>query len=86
MKENKSENADLSNLPINNGKSVKKEYLEHLKNVQFSFLEYCLPIWTMEKSDKYSFFIHYKNFIYKDISLEVLVPLVERLLKTNIIR
>jgi hypothetical protein len=40
----------------------------------------------MEKSDKYSFFIHYKNFIYKDISLEVLVPLVERLLKTNIIR
>ena len=86
MKENKSENADLSNLPINNGKFVKKEYLEHLKNVQFSFLEYCLPIWTMEKSDKYSFFIHYKNFIYKDISLEVLVPLVERLLKTNIIR
>ena len=86
IKENKSENVDLSNLPINNGKFVKKEYLEHLKNVQFSFLEYCLPIWTMEKSDKYSFFIHYKNFIYKDISLEVLVPLVERLLKTNIIR
>ena len=40
----------------------------------------------MKKKDKYSFFLYYKDFIYKDISLEVLVPLVERLLKLNIIK
>ena len=34
---------------------------------------------------KYSFFLDYKDFIYKDISLEVLVPLIERLLKFNFI-
>jgi hypothetical protein len=37
----------------------------------------------MEKFPKYSFFLDYKDFIYKDISIEVLVPLVERLLKNN---
>ena len=30
---------------------------------------------------KYSTFIDYKNFIYKDISLEFLIPLIEKLLK-----
>ena len=85
MKENKNENenADVSSLPITN---IKKQYFEFQKNVQLSILEYCLPLWTMEKNDKYSFFMHYKDFIYKDISLEVLVPLVERLLKMNIIK
>ena len=40
----------------------------------------------MKRKDKYSFFLFYKNFIYKDISLEVFVPLIERLLKLNFIR
>ena len=86
VKDNKSENNDLSNIPINNGKIIKNPYFEHQKNVQLTFFEYCIPLWNMEKNDKYSFFLHYKDFIYKDISLEVLVPLVERLLKMNIIK
>ena len=38
----------------------------------------------MKKSDKLSFILFYKNFIYKDISLEVLIPIIERLYKLNI--
>jgi len=40
----------------------------------------------MEKKEKYSFFIYYKDFIYKDISLEVLIPLIERLLNLNFLK
>ena len=40
----------------------------------------------MENKSKYSYFLDYKDFIYKDISLEVLVPLIERLLKHNIFK
>ena len=40
----------------------------------------------MENNPKSSFFLDYKDFIYKDISLEVLVPLVERLLKHNMLK
>ena len=40
----------------------------------------------MENKSKYSYFLDYKDFIYKDISLEVLVPLIERLLKHNMLK
>ena len=33
---------------------------------------------------KYSTYIYYKNFIYKDISLEFLIPLTEKLLKYHL--
>ena len=79
-KENKSENFDLLNLSIEK-KISKKEN----KHVNLSFLEYFIPLWAMENNPKYSFFLDYKDFIYKDISLEVLVPLIERLLKFNFI-
>ena len=56
------------------------------KHVNLSFFEYFLPLWAMENNPKYSFFLDYKDFIYKDISLEVLVPLIERLLKHNMLK
>ena len=77
-KENKSENFDLLNLSIEKNRSKKEN-----KHVNLSFLEYFIPLWAMENNPKYSFFLDYKDFIYKDISLEVLVPLIERLLKFN---
>ena len=69
----KSDNIDLLSL------NSKKEN----KHINLKFCEYFLPLFLMEKFPKYSFFLDYKDFIYKDISLEVLVPLVERLLKNN---
>ena len=86
VKDNKSENLNLSNIPITQEITMKKEYFERNKIIHFTVFEYLLPLWTMKKNDKYSFFLYYKDFIYKDISLEVLVPLVERLLKLNIIK
>ena len=70
----KSDNIDLLSL------NSKKEN----KHINLKFCEYFLPLFLMEKFPKYSFFLDYKDFIYKDISLEVLVPLVERLLKNNL--
>jgi hypothetical protein len=77
-KENKSENFDLLNLSID--KKISKKENRH---INLSFLEYFIHLWAMENNPKYSFFLDYKDFIYKDISLEVLVPLIERLLKFN---
>ena len=54
------------------------------RKIQISLLDYILPFWVMKKSDKFSFILFYKNFIYKDISLEVLIPIIERLYKLNI--
>ena len=48
-----------------------------------SYIEYILPFCILRKKDKYSFIIFYRNFIYKDISLEVLIPLIERISKLN---
>ena len=76
----KTENYDFSNLRIDHNKRD-----DDAKNtLNFSILDYCIPIFSMKKKPKFNFFIHYKDFIYKDISLEVLVPLVERLLLFNI--
>ena len=80
LKENKSENFDLLNINIEN----KLSKMEN-KYVNLTFFEYCLPLWVMKKYHKYSFFLNYKDFIYKDISLEVLVPIIERLIKNNIL-
>ena len=80
MKENKTEFFNLSNLPIS------KEKITPKKKIRLNFCEYFIPLWLMKKNDKYSLFLYYKNFIYKDISLEVFVPLVERLLKLNFVR
>ena len=80
-KENKSENFDLLNMNID-----KKLSKSENKHVNLSFFEYFLPLWAMENNPKYSFFLDYKDFIYKDISLEVLVPLIERLLKHTMLK
>ena len=81
LKENKSDSFDLINMNVEN----KISKIEN-KHVNLTFFEYFLPLWKMENNAKYSFFLDYKDFIYKDISLEVLVPLIERLLKHNMFK
>ncbi len=80
-KENKSDSFDL--VKMNTENRISK--IEN-KHVNLSFYEYFLPLWAMEYNHKYSFFLDYRDFIYKDISLEVLVPLIERLLKHNMLK
>ena len=86
IKENKNEKLSFSNLPISNDKFSNKNYLDHPKIIQLNFFEYFLPLWLMEKKNKYSCFVFYKNFIYKYISLEVIIPLNERLLKFHLFK
>ena len=86
IKENKNEKLSFSNLPITNDKCIHNNYLEYHKIIQLKVFEYFLPLWLMEKKDKYSSFLFYKNFIYKYISLEVIIPLIERLVKMNLIK
>ena len=80
-KVNKSDSFDL--VKMNTENRISK--IEN-KHVNLSFFEYFLPLWAMEYKNKYSFFLDYRDFIYKDISLEVLVPLIERLLKHNMLK
>ena len=66
------------------GKDETKNIISfNKKKINIPYIEYILPFCIMEKRDKYSFIIFYKNFIYKDISLEVLIPLIERISKLN---
>ena len=80
LKANRSENFELSNLQIENFKIKNNEK----KNITLNIIDYFLPLWVMENNCKYSTFIDYKNFIYKDISLEFLIPLIENLLKYHL--
>ena len=74
---------DALNHNLNSNDEIKKTISLNKKKIQMSYIEYILPFWIMKKRDKYSLIIFYKNFIYKDISLEVLIPLIERISKLN---
>ena len=80
IKINRSDNLDLSNVQIEN---FKIKNIEN-KNISLNLIDYFLPLWAMENNCKYSTFFAYKNVIYKDISLEFLIPLIEKLLKFNL--
>ena len=51
------------------------------EKIRISCIEYILPFWVLEKNKKHAYIILFKKCLYKDISLEVLIPLVERLSK-----
>ena len=78
LKENKSDNFDFLSLNYINKSKKENRY------INLNFFEYFIPLFLMEKYKKYSYFLDYKDFIYKDISLEVIVPIIERLLKYNV--
>ncbi len=55
--------------------------VDQKERIRISCLEYILPFWVLEKNKKHAYIILFKKCLYKDISLEVLIPLVERLSK-----
>ena len=69
-------NEQLSNENIKPYFSTKKR-----NKIKLNYFHYVLPFCILEKNEKYSFIIFYKNFIYKNISLEVIIPLTERISK-----
>ena len=85
MKENKNDIFNFSNFPMSEDKIIKKHCLENKKNIELKIFEYCLPLCLIKKKDKNNLFLFYKDLIYRGISLEKLIPLVERLLKFNLI-
>ena len=84
MRENNYENFNLSNLHIEI--INRKEYLKNKKTIKFNIFEYFIPLWLMRRNNKYSLFLQYKNFIYKDMSLEILIPLIKKLLKLKFVK
>ena len=79
------ENIKVNNSEMTNIKVELSKLNERDKTIiNFSLFEYFIPICYMERNKKYSFFKFYKDFIYKDISIEVIVPLVERLIRNNL--
>ena len=85
MKENKNDNFNFSNFPMRDEKIIQKDYLENKKKIKLKFFEYCVPLCLFKKNNNNYLFLFYKELIYKGISLEKLIPLVERLLKFNLI-
>ena len=85
MKENKNENFNYSNFPIIEKKIIKKHNLENKKNIKLKIFEFLLPLCLIKKNNKNYLFLFYKDLIYRGISLEKLIPLIERILKSNII-
>ena len=74
---------DVLNYNHTSNDDIKNKISFNKKKIQMSYIEYILPFCILRKKDKYSFIIFYRNFIYKDISLEVLIPLIERISKLN---
>ena len=67
---------DQSNYELNNG-SINLE--EKLKKFYFRCFDYFLPFFVLRKGKRYKAITFYKKFIYTDISIDVLIPLVERI-------
>ena len=67
---------DQSNYELNNT-SINLE--EKLKKFYFRCFDYFLPFFILRKGKRYKAITFYKKFIYTDISIDVLIPLVERI-------
>ena len=67
---------DQSNYELNNN-SINLE--EKLKKFYFRCFDYFLPFFVLRKGKRYKAITFYKKFIYTDISIDVLIPLVERI-------
>ena len=53
------------------------------KIMSFSICEFCLPLYLIKKNEKFNNLIFLENLIYKYISIEVIIPLFERISKFN---
>ena len=77
-----SQNNELTNNVQLSNEEIKPSFtIKRRKKIRLNYCDYILPFGILEKYEKFSFIILYKNFIYKNISLEVMIPLTERLSK-----
>ncbi len=88
---NSNSNHNLEN--INKNKDINKNNSNNINNnlnlinnkkFEFSCTDYFKPFFILNKGGKFKTISFYKNFIYTDISIEVLIPLVERITKMKL--
>ena len=73
-----------TNNNVNQNNNLKNNNNLNLINNQkftFSCIDYFKPFCILNKGGKYKSISFYKNFIYTDISIDLLIPLVERISK-----
>ena len=72
---------EISNLNHNNSPQSLFINLENRGKIKLTLSEYICPFYLIEKSKKNKIILFYKNFIYNDISIEIIIPLMERISK-----
>ena len=77
----KNTHIDSSNFNTNNSPNSFLINLENRGKIKLTFFEYICPFYLIEKSKKYKTILFYKHFIYNDISIEIIIPLIERISK-----
>ena len=82
----KNKENDNSNLFLNTN-SPKNFQLEKKVRIYLNCFEFLCPFYLIERKDKFKSFCYFRNFIYNDISIEIIIPLIERLSRLkNIIK
>ena len=76
-------NKNTNNNVNQNNKIKNNNNLNLINNQKFTFscIDYFKPFCILNKGGKYKSISFYKNFIYTDISIDLLIPLVERISK-----
>ncbi len=76
----KNKEKDNSNLFLNTN---TPENIQLEKKVRFNLncFEFICPFFLIERKDKFKAFCFFRNFIYHDISIEIIIPLMERLVR-----
>ena len=76
---NKINNNNSNNKNINTNKNNIINLKENISKYNFQCIDYLLPFCLLKKDGKYKAISFYKNFIYTDSSIDVIIPLIERL-------
>ena len=71
----------ISNINNNNKYIINKK--ENTRKYTFPCIDYLLPFCLLKKGGKYKAISFYKNFIYTDSSIDVIIPLIERISNIN---
>ena len=79
--DNKVNCTDTSNIKMNTPNTLIIKVKSNL--ISLKFFDYFFPIFLLRKKEKFNNLVFYENFIYTNISIEVLIPLVERISKIN---
>ncbi len=82
---NNIENSNKINNNGNNSINNKQNIInikENVRKYNFQCIDYLLPFFLLKKAGKYKAIAFYKNFIYTDSSIDVIIPLIERISTT----